>query len=174
MSLFAFADESLVRALATVLGSHQSRLADAQVKVQPLFAMPGVDAEGEPTGPALAHNGHPVLSQSKILGFKDRLTRAHDCEILIDRDAWEVMEQPQRVALVDHALTCFEVRRDDQGEVKRDALNRPKMSIRKHDRFFYGFDEVAERHGVNSLEAMNTRRIMDDVGQYYLPGFSHA
>lgn len=174
MSIFSFTDEAVARVLQQIKGRHHRPLVEADVKVQTLFAMPSVDSEGEASGHALTQNGYQVLVQSKILNLKDRLTREHDCEILIDRDAWEAMDRPQQAALLDHALMAFEVAIDEDGNVKRDALERPKMRIRKHDRFFGAYDEVAQRHGANAIEVQQVRKLADEVGQFYLPGFAPA
>jgi hypothetical protein len=48
-----------------------------------------------------------------------------------------------------------------------DALDRPKLAMRKHDHQFGWFDEVAQRHGEASPEVRQARVLMEKSGQLY-------
>lgn len=175
MTIYSFADADVDRTVKRVMREYRPGLADAGVIVQALFAMPSSDANGESSGPALTKHGYACCALVKILDLKGRLTRSSDVELLISRDDWEVMTTEQRNAAVDHQLAYLELRIDDDGQVLRDSLSRPRLALRKADRLYEWFDEVAARHGQHSLETTQAASFYHDVGQMYLPGFEvHA
>ena len=80
------------------------------------------------------------------------------------------MSQEEQKALLDHELEHFEVKRDKHGSFLYDDINRPLLSIRKHDRQHGSFDNIAKRHGTASGEVKQfLATIFDDSGQSYLP-----
>jgi hypothetical protein len=116
----------------------------------------------------LKHQGYPAGAVVRITPLKDRALGIADATIVIDRAGWLALTQRQRDALVDHELTHLVRKVDkDAGELVCDVLDRPKLLMRKHDRFFGWFDEVAQRHGEASTEVMQARRLVESSGQLY-------
>lgn len=116
----------------------------------------------------LLHAGYPAGAVVRITSIRDRALGIADSTIVIDRCSWMALSQRQRDALIDHELTHL-VRKVDKetGEMLSDVLDRPKLAMRKHDRQFGWFDEVAERHGQASPEVRQARRLMESSGQIY-------
>lgn len=56
-----------------------------------------------------------------------------------------------------------------KGIVQVDDLRRPKIKIRKHDVEVGWFNIVAGRHGNFSIERIQSKMVMDQLGQYYWP-----
>ena len=71
--------------------------------------------------------------------------------------------------MLDHELHHMEVKLDEEGVVIRDDLKRPKLKLRKHDVEVGWFALVAGRHGSNSLEIEQAKRVMDSYGQLFWP-----
>lgn len=143
---------------------------DAEVKIDILMAEPSVKQDGEPTGPAISANGYPALAQTKVIPLDERVNGAGDVLMKIDADWWLKAKPDERDALLDHELTHIEVRTNDKNEIIRDDLNRPKLKIRKHDRQFGWFDEVALHHPGVAIECQQAMQLASDAGQLYFPG----
>lgn len=171
MPTYSLADAEVNTIIEDVMGEYHPPLRDAGVRVQALWAFPTQDKNGDPAGPAITHGGYPCLALFKVLGLKDRTVRGADCEITIDKDEWDGMTDAQRVAMLDHELTHAMLKVDSEGAVVRDAIDRPKLRCRRHDRQLGWFDEVARRHGIHSQEVMQARKFIGEAAQTYLPGF---
>lgn len=117
---------------------------------------------------AVTLNGYPCIAVVKILGPKERAMERGDAEIVIDRDAYEGMDDEERDALLDHELYHLEITLDKYGKPKVDDHQRPKLKMRKHDRQFGWFDEIARRHGEYSIEISQAKAFVDEAGQLYL------
>lgn len=162
--------------LAKAMKKYHADLADAEVRVQIVVAHASEDANGEPTGPAVRLHGMACLAVVRILGLKDRLLREHDAEITLDGDNWPHWSAAKRLSVMDHELTHLELQvHKDSGIVQRDDLDRPKLKMRPHDWQVGWFHEVAERHGVESVEVQQFRQLTatSEIRQLYLP-FSDA
>jgi hypothetical protein len=136
------------------------------VTVTALFVF---DAE-ESSKSVLNHGGYPAGAVVRITPIKDRALGIADASIVIDRSEWLRLSQRQRDALIDHELTHLtRVMDDDEGEEIPvfDALDRPKLKMRKHDHQFGWFDEVAHRHRDASPEVRQARALMGTSGQLY-------
>ena len=170
MPTYSLAGDDASEVVKSVLDSYHAPLRDAELIVQVLWAFAVNDKNGDAAGPALTHNGYPALAVFKILNLKDRTTRGADCEIVIDKVAWDELDERERVALIDHELTHCVLKVDSDGKVVRDDLNRPKLRVRKHDFQIGWFDEIVQRHGEASQESIQARAFVAKVGQLYLPG----
>lgn len=140
-------------------------LDSAAVKFDFLFIFR--DVEGE--APALEEKGQRIFGKVNILPLKDRVKGNGDAELIIDGDEWPDLTNEVKKALVDHLLCSLEVKRDKDGSMKYDDLERPLLRIRPHDRVIKFFDAVAQRHGVNSYEVNQVKRLFREAGQTYLP-----
>lgn len=171
MPTYEPADDSVLEMASEILSRYASHspLVKSGVKFDFVFAHPTVNEHGEPTGDAIKKHGVKALGLCRIINLKDRTMGRGDVEILIDYEWWtgEASEQ-QQAALLDHELHHAEVKMKD-GQVKRDALGRPLIRLRKHDAEFGWFDIIALRHGKHSQERIQAKKLADDVGQLYWP-----
>lgn len=136
------------------------------LKIDFLFVFRDPDGEA----PAIMHQGHRALGLGSITKLKDRVKGLGDCEIQIDGDAWPDMPESDKLALLDHELEHFEVRRDKKtGDFQWDDINRPLLKRREHDREFGFFDNIARRHGASSIEVKNLRQMFTEAGHSYTP-----
>jgi hypothetical protein len=134
------------------------------VTIAPLFVF---DSE-ESSLSVLKHGGYWAAATMRITPLKDRALGIADAQIVIDRACWAKYSARQRNALVDHELTHLTRKIDKEtGEMVTDALDRPKLILRKHDHQFGWFDEVAQRHGEASIEVQQARRLVEISGQLY-------
>jgi len=137
-----------------LLRAHYPGLVGAKVKIDFIMARASLDeATGEPTGPAITHQGYPANGLCRILSLKDRVMGRGDCEIILDGDQWPKWKDEVRRALIDHELYHVQICMDERtGQLKRDDIGRPKLRLRKHDFQVGWFHEIAERHGKASFE----------------------
>lgn len=88
-----------------------------------------------------------------------------------------VLRKPKRaLEVVEGDDGTIKLKRDQQAEEETaskpvlDSAGRPKMRIRKHDRYFGWFDEVAKRWGPDSQESQQAQRFVEETGQLYFGG----
>lgn len=133
------------------------------VRVASLFVF-----DDESGDPVLTHQGYAAQAVCRLTPTRDRALGVADAVIVVDRANWLTLSQPQKEALIDHELTHLErVVDDETGKPKFDAVNRPKLAIRKHDRQLGWFDEVARRHGEASPEMRQAKQLITSTGQLY-------
>jgi hypothetical protein len=135
-----------------MLQTYHMVLVQAGLKIDLLEVRPDYDENGDALRPAVTAGGYQALGVCRIINQRDRAKGNGDVEIAIDGDWWDNAEHEERCALMDHELNHIELVLTDGGELKRDVSERPKVKIRKHDRQFGWFDEVASRHGRHSIE----------------------
>lgn len=123
-----------------------------------------VDQKGVP---CLKHQGYPAAAICRIVPAMDRAAGLQDAQIVIDRAVWQDLNLQQKTALIDHELHHIETVLDDDGQMQCDAQDRPKLKIRKHDWQFGWFDEVANRHGKDSMEVRQAQQMVEASGQLY-------
>jgi hypothetical protein len=154
-----------------VLTKHDTHkpLLEAKLKIGYLFALPGVDEDGNPVGDAIRHHGQKATGLARIINLRDRTAGREDCEVLLDKTAWEDMDEKQKLALLDHELHHFDIRIDNDGAVLRDDLGRPRLRMRQHDVEFGWFKLVAQRNGASSQERIQAASMMEHSGQYFWP-----
>lgn len=122
----------------------------------------------EATEAVLKHQGYPAQAVVRIVPIRDRALGMADANIVIDRSTWMTLSQRQRDALIDHELTHLTRSLDKEtGHPLFDALDRPKLAMRRHDHQFGWFDEIAQRHGDASPEVRQAKQLMASSGQLY-------
>lgn len=156
MVIYEKADKDIHDLVSAMMVKFHGPLSDAGVTVDVLWAS---SCEGRPVK---AH-GYPALAVIKINSYRLRVQGHADAEITLDKKEWEVLSMQQREALIDHELEHLDLKLDKDGGVVRDDLERPQMSLRKHDHQFGWFDAVAERHGVNSQEVIQCEKFLIDT-----------
>lgn len=169
-SLYAPAPLEVNELVEQAINEFHPALRDMGVSVDVLFATAERDRNGDPKGPALTHNGYPALGMASVTDSKSRAKGLSDCEIVLDGDRWYTLSDREKLALLDHELTHFELKVDRNGVPLRDARGRPMLRLRRHDRQFGWFDEIARRHGEHSVEVQQAHELFDndDARQLYL------
>lgn len=120
----------------------------------------------EATEPVLKHHGYPAQAVIRITPVRDRVLGVADAVIVIDRSNWQMLTPAQRDALIDHELYHLERVLDEETELPlTDAVDRPKLRIRRHDQEIGVFVEVARRHGDASAEARTVRGLLASMAQ---------
>jgi hypothetical protein len=123
---------------------------------------------GDEAGHTLEHQGYPALAVVKVNGLKERAAGLADALLVVDRYSYSGLTQAQMDAMLDHELYHLEPVIDDKTEIpKLDSLGRLKLAIRKHDRQFGWFDEIAQRHGEDSIEVMQATHMLTEARQLY-------
>lgn len=112
-------------------------------------------------GPALKHNGYAAAAVVRSLPQKQRAAGRGDAEILIDEEGYDKMSAEEQDALLDHELYHI----TPTGKVDPDG--RPKLKMKKHDRQFGWFDEIARRHGIHSGEVQQAKRLITEAARDY-------
>lgn len=163
MKSYSLASEDVERIIAAVREEYYSPDLDG-VTVGALFVF-----DLEATEPVLTHGGYPAQAVCRITPVWDRALGVADAVIVIDRSNWLMLGAPQRHALIDHELHHLERVLDEDTDLpKSDAVDRPKLRIRRHDHQLGWFDVVAERHGEASIEVRQARQLIAATGQLYL------
>lgn len=120
-------------------------------------------------GPALSCRGCPAYAVIRIVGSRERAKGAKDVEICIDKFHYANLADRTQRALLDHELFHLEPKTDKTGAFAVDQNRRPKFKMRKHDREFGWFDEIARRHGIHSIEVLQAKKIIADTAELYFP-----
>lgn len=166
MPSYAAGTKDLHDIIKRVCNAHHPDLKKAKVTFAPLFVHAAEDAEGDPKGAAIVHQGREVLAKTRVINVRDRVHGLADIEIMVDGDRWEELDDAQQEALIDQQLESLELRRENEsGEVILDDIGRPKIIIRPPDFIVAGYRAVCERHGVNAPEVIAMRKVEEDYGQ---------
>ena len=98
------------------------------------------------------HGNKPDADNRLVLGKchpvteADRELHGYDRKISLNREAWEVLTEAQRLALVDHELCHIAPQLDEDGEQKEDGHGQKLWRTVKH--YIEEFVEIVERHGL--------------------------
>ena len=159
------APQEVMDVVGEIVHKHHPDLEEAKVTIQVLLAHK-FDKDGD-AEPAMKTRGQVVLAKISITNLQDRVRGIPDAKLIIDRTfGWDELSQSRRAALIDHELTHLNLTLDQDGIIKRDDRNRPKLHIRHHDWELTGFAEVCERHGEAAVEVAQMIRWQEDYGQF--------
>lgn len=147
--------------------AHHQDLVEVEARICCLMATAPKNEHGEKLTDAVKLNGYPCQAIARVIPYKQRAAGREDAEIVIDADNWEELSDAERDALIDHELTHFDVKRDDEGHPKSDDCGRPKLAMRQHDHQMGFFDVIAKRHGDASYEVKQAKVFADKCGQTY-------
>lgn len=142
---------------------------DARLQIDVVLAFADRDEDGEKLNDALSKNGRRALGIARVIRKKDRAMGRGDAEIALDGDHWETSNDAEQLALLDHELYHIVLKRDRDGNVKKDDMRRPMVRMRPHDDEIGWFRVIAARHGVNSAERQQAEQMFEEAGQYYWP-----
>lgn len=158
------ANRDVCDTVAAVMKKHHPELIEAGVTVKTLLAFP--TKEG---GACLTHQGYPAAATIRINDLKARVAGMDDALLLIDGEAMESWSQKRLEALIDHELTHLEVQYDDEGKVKTDDAERPKLKIKKHDAQVGVFFSIMEKHGKEALDTEIVAKLAIDTKEWITP-----
>ncbi len=162
MKTYSAASDDALSTIDRMRKAHHEELDDVTVAALFIF-----DDE-ESSEQVLTHGGYPAAATVKITNLRDRALGVADAVIVIDRAYWVSITAAERDALMDHELYHLErAREEESGTPKIDAIGRPKLEMRKHDRQFGWFDEIARRHGPNSGEVKQASSLLAETEQLY-------
>lgn len=162
MKSYSVASEDVDRLIEQVRSEYYSPDLDG-VTIAALFVY-----DLEATEPVLMHGGYPAQAVCRITPVRDRALGVADAVIVIDRSNWLSLNVRERIALLDHEIHHLERVVDEDTELpKCDAVDRPKLRIRKHDRQLGWFDVIAQRHGDASAEVRQAKQMIAETGQMY-------
>lgn len=162
MKTYEIASAEVTSKIKALIEAYHPKLEEAGVTIHALFAR----SSG---GNAVTHGGYPALAVVRIVSLKDRVKGMRDAEIVIDEENFEELSDAQQDGLLDHELHHLETVPDEDGGFERDKAGRPKLTMRKHDVQIGWFTEIAKRHGVNSPEQIQARKLFDKYGQSFFP-----
>ena len=106
-------------------------------------------------------DGRLTLGQCRKRGDLDREMNGFDFVILLNKEAWERLNEKQKRALIDHELCHAQIVMDADGSAKMNDSDRLVTRIKKHD--CEEFRDIVNRHGLwkQDLEAFATAAIND-------------
>jgi hypothetical protein len=162
------ADESVAELIEAALNSWHPELTQIGLRVG------GIMVTNDGDGPALSKGGWPAVAVVRILNARERLHTPFDVTISFDADKWEDMDEPKRLAVIDHELTHVRPKLDKHNRVKLDHDGRPKQGIRPHDFELVGFGEVIQRHRQAALESQGIKYLSDTYGHLLFPWLTPA
>jgi hypothetical protein len=162
MKTYETCSKSVHERVDALIKKYHPVLHKARVRVEVL----AVSTDGD--GPALTLHGYACDGVVRKIGTKERAAGRGDAEIVLDRAAFLQMTSRQQDALLDHELYHLDVATEKRtGAPKFDSNGRPVLKLRKHDREFGWFDEIAQRWGEDSGEIRQARRLLSAAGQLY-------
>lgn len=163
MPSFDITSPEIAESIQSLIAANHPELAEANVTVDTIFAF---DNNG---GFPVKTNGYPSAANTKISNLKSRVKGAADAEICIDRDAYNSMNEAQRLALLDRELYKLAVKRDKDGNIKTDDADRCVLRLKKFDYMLGWFREIAVRHGDNSPEVYQASILWKQDGRTFFP-----
>lgn len=163
MKSYSNASSDLERTLERMKSEYHADLDG--VTVSALFVF---DDDADNDAAVLKHQGYPAAAVVSITPVKQRALGIADAVIVVDRNQWNVLSARQRDALMDHELThLMRVIDEEDGKPRFDAIDRPKLAIRRHDHQLGWFDEVARRHADASPEMRQAKQLLESTQQLY-------
>ena len=139
------------RILKHAMREYHPGLDGAGARVLAVMIQPELDKDGVRLRPAMRKDGHPIIAKIRVATPVERLLIGCDAVVLIDAWAWEQLDDPKRLALLDHEL-CHIIPRTKNDVIERHSDKRPVLQTVPHDWHITGFAAVIERHGVAALE----------------------
>lgn len=165
MKTYSAASDDVARHIASMHSQYHPEIDG--VTVSALFVF------DEETGESvLKHQGYAAAAVVSVTPTKQRALGIADALIVIDRASWLTLTAKQRDALIDHELEHLDRviskdTEDSPAAPQFDSLGRPKLAMRRHDHQFGWFDDVARRHGDDSIEVAQARNFLAVTQQLY-------
>jgi hypothetical protein len=159
MKTYSNASSDLTDCIARMLDDFHPDLSDTEVSALFVF-------DDEDSLPCLKHQGYSAAAVVRITPVRERALGVADAVIVVDRATWQTLSAVQKDALIDHELEHLDRVVDaETGKPKYDALDRPKLRMRRHDHQIGFFTEVVSRHGEAAMEVQSVRHLMEAASQ---------
>lgn len=161
MKTYSAASQDLASCIERMQQQHHADLEDVAIGALFLF-------DDESPDHVLTHQGYPCAAVVRITPLRQRALGVPDAVIVVDRAGWQSMKPAERDALIDHELQHLARVEDSKaGGPAFDALNRPKLAMRRHDHQLGWFDVIAQRHGQASPEMRQAKQLLKVSQQLY-------
>lgn len=171
---FDRATDETVDILNRTVERFHKELNDYSVRIGLIMAFGPRDEAGNLKRTAIQRNGVPCAGQVRIVGLKDRLLKQLDVEVLLDGDYWETIDEPKKIAIIDHELEHIVPVLDKKtNKIKLDDLERPKLKLKRDDINWWGIAKIAERHGIDSQEVLGYQQLTNKYGNILSPPQIH-
>ncbi len=95
-------------------------------------------------------DGRVSAGQTNICSDLDREKAPYDVVVVLNKTAWEDWSADAREAVLDHFLCRVQIRKDREGEPRRDE--RGRLCYRKRKPEVVEFVEIIERHGAYTAD----------------------
>lgn len=159
----------VIKMVNEICEKHHGELHENDVTVEVLMAHAKTNENGESNGPPLKKSGYPCAAIVKVNSLEMRVLGHADARITIDGDRWPKLKPDVQRALIDHELEHLMVKKDKDGAVVFDDIERPRLRIRAHDHEVGWFSSVVRRHGRASIEWQSVDAISQSCRQMELP-----
>ena len=140
-----------------------------ELPIETILAFGSRDRYGVVIGDAITVRGCKAAACIRITKLEERVAGRGDAIIWIDGDSCKDWQDATFDAIIDHELTHLEIIEGKYGGPCFDDAGRLRLKIRPHDFEVGWFEEVAERHGAVSAEAIQASVLV--AKQMYFPGF---
>jgi len=179
MPAYRKAPSDILDRINAAIDAFHPELATHEVTVAAQLCSPtekeSIKAEKEGRVPQpLKLNGWPCHATVRKTSVQQRLGGMADALITLDALHWDTLDEPARIALLDHELTHLTVAKDKEGFPKSDDAGRPVLSTRLHDWQLGGFREVASRHQQAAPEVVAFREVVSGYGDQLMLEFEPA
>lgn len=171
------ADDALKQRVERVKSTHHRRLIQKvgddtiAVKIETILVFPPRNKDGVETDVAIKVGGKEAYACIRCTKLEERVAGRGDAVMWIDGSRYKKWKNDILDAIIDHEITHLDWIDHDSG-FQLDDICRPRLKLRPHDFEVGWFTEVAERHGMNSVEVLQAARLTsDDWVQLYFPGF---
>lgn len=158
---FQAAPSNVDELIIETMKRHHQPLMDLGVTIAAVFVS-NENKHGQCGG--LKHNGLPAAAKIRITPLEDRARGNRDAKLVIDDYAWSRLNEPSRVALIDHELEHLQPNPTKETKKKparkTDDLGRPRLKLKPHSYELAGFTDVVQRHGEAAIEVMAVRRFV--------------
>ena len=130
------------------------------LKYNLLYVYPNTDEDGNIKSPAIKNKGVACAAIIKLIKGADKIIKNYDFEIHVDKSVWDEISLNEKIAILDHELYHIKFRTDKNGNFKFDDYNRPMLQLKEHDLVFWGFSDIAKKHGDSSIEKKTIKNII--------------
>lgn len=151
------AGEKTHKLVLDVMKKYHYELFEAEISVT-VFMAEKIDKEGNSVEEyALVKNGQSVAVQIRKANQRELGLGSGLLIIEIDSLRWDTMLLESQIALIDHELCHFRLKRDKKtGAIKLDGNDKPMLQGVHHDAEIGIFTDVIRRHGMLSIDYKQT------------------
>lgn len=131
-----------------------------KLKYNLLYAFPTTDDAGNIKSPAIKNKGVACAAMIKLIKGADKIIKNYDFEIFVDKSLWDEISISEKTAILEHELFHIKFKKDKNNDFKFDEYDRPMLQLKEHDLIFWGFSEIAKKHGDFSIEKKSIKEMI--------------